>query len=108
MSEPIEVSDQDFEDKVINAQGPVLVDFWAPWCGPCLSIASTLKEIAKEYDGKVTIAKMNVDENANVPVSYGVRSIPYLALFKGGEVVDSVVGAVPKKTLTNMLDKALV
>ena len=103
----VNVTDSDFEAKVVKSDEPVLVDFWAPWCGPCVAISATLEQIAEEYKGKVTVAKINVDENANVPASYAVRSIPYLALFKGGEVVDSVVGSVPKAKLTEMIDKAL-
>ena len=106
-SKTIPVTDNDFEDVVIKSETPVLVDFWAPWCAPCRSISPTLDELSNEYDGKVKIVKMNVDENANIPVNYGVRSIPYMALFKGGEVVDSVVGSVPKTKLAEMLDKTL-
>ena len=101
----IDVTDTDFEEKVVKSKDPVLVDFWAPWCGPCVAISQTLEQIAKEYEGKITVAKVNVDENANVPASYAVRSIPFLALFKGGEVVDSIVGSVPKAKLTEMIDK---
>jgi thioredoxin 1 len=104
---PVEVTDQSFDSTVLQSSVPVLVDFWAPWCGPCRTIAPTLETLAEEYKGRVTIAKMNVDENANVPVQYGVRSIPYLALFKGGVVVDQTVGAKPKNVLAAMLDKAL-
>ena len=103
----VKVSDDDFEEKVLNSKTPVLVDFWAPWCGPCLSIAPLLEELAKDYANKISIAKMNVDDNPHMPVTYGVRSIPYLALFKEGKVVDSVVGSVPKAKLTQMLDKYL-
>ena len=107
MSKPIEVTDDTFDAKVLKSSQPVLVDFWAPWCGPCVSIAPTLEDLSKEYSGKLTVAKMNVDENANVPVSYGVRSIPYLALFKNGEIIDSVVGAVPKNRLVDMLNRSI-
>ena len=103
----IEVSDKSFDEAVLKSDKPVLVDFWAPWCGPCRSIAPALETLAEDYDGKVSITKMNVDENADVPVTYGVRSIPYIALFKGGELVDSLVGAVPKEKLAEMLDKSL-
>lgn len=103
----IEVTDQNFEEKVLKADHLVLVDFWAPWCGPCKAIGPSLEALAEEYAGKVTIAKMNVDENANVPANYGVRSIPFLALFKNGDVVDSMVGAAPKPKLAGLLDKNL-
>lgn len=103
----ITVTDSDFEEKVLKSANPVLVDFWAPWCGPCVSIAPTLEQLAAEYSDKLTIAKLNVDENAHVPVKYGVRSIPFLALFKEGEVVDSVVGAVPKAKLSEMIENQI-
>ena len=104
---PLEVTDSNFEQAVLKSSVPVLVDFWAPWCGPCRNIAPALESLASEYEGKAVIAKMNVDENANIPVQYGVRSIPYLALFKGGVIVDQTVGAVPKDKLAAMIDKAL-
>ena len=102
-----EVSDANFEQEVIKATTPVLVDFWAPWCGPCLAVAPTLDALAEEYQGKVTILKMNVDENANTPATYAVRSIPYMALFKDGKVIESLVGAQPKDKLKGIIDKAL-
>ena len=104
---PVEINDDNFKKEVLEASNPVLVDFWAPWCGPCVAIAPTLEALAKEYAGKVAIMKINVDENAHTPTEYGVRSIPYLALFKEGQVVDSVAGAVPKAKLSEMFDKAL-
>ncbi len=103
----LEVTDDNFDEKVLKSKLPVLVDFWAPWCGPCVSIAPTLEVLAQEYKGKVVLAKMNVDENAHVPVNYGVRSIPYMAMFVQGEVVGSIVGAVPKAKISALLDKAL-
>lgn len=103
----IEISDENFESTVLRSTTPVLVDFWAPWCGPCVSISPMLESLAQDFKGKVTIAKMNVDENANIPASFGVRSIPYLALFNKGELVDSVVGIIPKGDLINMFNKVL-
>ncbi|MBP6045140.1 thioredoxin [Candidatus Woesebacteria bacterium] len=101
------VTDKDFDEKVLKSTLPVLVDFWAPWCGPCLAIAPSLADLAKDFDGRVTIAKMNVDDNPNTPAAYGVRSIPYLAMFKNGKIVDSIVGAVPKTKLAQLLDKSV-
>ena len=103
----ISVNDDNFEEKVIKSDEPVLVDFWAPWCGPCVAIGPTLDTLAGEYKGKMTIAKMNVDENKHVPTSYGVRSIPYMVLFHRGKIVDSIAGAVPKAKLNEMIDKVL-
>mgnify|MGYP001387181295 CR=1 FL=1 len=103
----ITITDENFEEQVLQNDQVVLVDFWAPWCGPCLAIAPTLEELADEYKGKVTIAKMNVDENANVPVTYGVRSIPFLGCFKGGELQHSIIGNQPKAKLKEALDKCL-
>lgn len=104
----VALTDDNFNNQVIKSSHPVLVDFWAPWCSPCVAIAPTLEALAEEYKGRVTIGKMNVDENANIPSTYGVRSIPYLALFIDGEVVDSIVGSVPKARVAAMLDKVLV
>jgi len=101
------VSDDNFENEVIKSDIPVLVDFWAPWCGPCIAIGPVLEELAGEFQGKVKIAKMNVDENANIPAEYGVRSIPFLVMFKGGEVVESVVGASPKNKLKDIIEKSI-
>jgi thioredoxin 1 len=103
----IEVTDETFEKNVLQSNVPVLVDFWAPWCGPCVAIAPTLEEIAKDYKGKVSICKVNVDENRHAPSNYGVRSIPYLVLFKNGEIIDTVIGSVPKSKLVTMIDKAM-
>ena len=103
----ITVTDANFESSVIQSATPVLVDFWAPWCGPCVAIGPTLEGLAEEFKGRITVAKMNVDENANVPAQFGVRSIPYIVLMKNGKQVDSVVGAVPKAKLLDMINKAL-
>ena len=103
----IAISDATFDASVLKSDKPVLVDFWAPWCGPCVAIGPVLESLAAEYQGRAVIAKMNVDENANIPATFGVRSIPFLALFKGGKLVNSVVGAVPKTKLVEMLEGAL-
>ncbi len=103
----VAITDATFDNSVIKSSVPVLVDFWAPWCGPCVAIGPVLESLAQEYKGKLTIAKMNVDENANIPASFGVRSIPYMALFKNGKLVDSIVGAVPKTKLVDMIKKVL-
>jgi thioredoxin 1 len=103
----VEVSDQNFEQEVINAATPVLIDFWAPWCGPCKAIAPVVEELAGSYAGKLKVVKMNVDDNPQTPSRYGVRGIPNLILFKGGQVADQIVGAVPKAHLVRAIDQAL-
>lgn len=100
-----EISDESFEGDVLNSEIPALVDFWAPWCGPCKSIAPILEEIAEEYVGKIKIAKLNVDDNPKTPTQYNVKGIPNLVFFKGGEVVHQIVGAVPKEQLVAAIDK---
>lgn len=101
----IALSDDKFEADVINASGPVLVDFWAEWCGPCKMIAPILEEIATEYEGKVTVAKLNVDENNEAPPKYGIRGIPTLLLFKDGAVAGTKVGALSKTQLKEFIDE---
>ncbi|HWP00732.1 MAG TPA: thioredoxin TrxA [Methylococcus sp.] len=100
----IQLSDDEFEDRVLKATGPVLVDYWAEWCGPCKMIAPVLDEIVDEYEGRLTIAKLNVDDNPATPQRYGVRGIPTLMLFKDGEVVATKVGALTKSQLAAFLD----
>ena len=102
-----DIDDKNFEESVLKSSEPVFVDFWAPWCGPCVAMSPILEELASEYEGKVKVTKMNVDENANVPAEYGVRSIPFMVLFKDGQMVDQVVGAVPKAKLKEMFDKVV-
>ncbi len=103
------VTDQDFENEVIAASKtqPVVVDFWAEWCGPCRAIAPTLAQIAQEYSGKLKIVKLNVDENMNSSSRFNVRSIPTLLVFKGGQVADQIVGAVPKEQIEKVLARHL-
>tara|TARA_R110001583_G_scaffold52393_9_gene162864 strand:- start:16364 stop:16690 length:327 start_codon:yes stop_codon:yes gene_type:complete len=105
MSENIvTLSDASFDEDVVNASGPVLVDFWAEWCGPCKMIAPILGEVATEYAGKVTIGKLNIDENSATPPKFGIRGIPTLLLFKDGKVAATKVGALSKTQLTEFLD----
>lgn len=107
MGNVVEVSDQNFEQEVINSATPVLIDFWAPWCGPCKAIAPVVEELAGSYAGKLKVVKMNVDDNPQTPSRYGVRGIPNLILFKGGQVADQIVGAVPRAHLVRAIDQAL-
>jgi len=108
MSEQIKhVSDASFDADVLKADGPVLVDLWAPWCGPCRMVAPILDQLATEYQGRVTIAKLNVDENPDTAAKYQVRSIPTLLLFKGGQVAATKVGAASKSDLSAFLDQSL-
>jgi len=103
-----QVTDATFETEVLNAGSPVLVDFWAEWCGPCKMIAPILDEVATSYDGKLQIAKMNVDENREVPAKFGIRGIPTLMLFKDGQLAATKVGALSKAQLTAFIDQQLV
>jgi thioredoxin 1 len=101
------VSDQDFDTKVLKATRPVLVDFWAPWCGPCLAIAPTLESLASEFGDKVSFLKLDVEENPNVPASYGVRAIPFIALFKEGKMINQVTGPASRSKLAEMIQNAI-
>ncbi|MCA0042158.1 thioredoxin [Celeribacter litoreus] len=101
----VKVSDDTFSSEVLESDIPVVVDFWAEWCGPCKQIGPSLEELSEELDGKVKIAKVNVDENPNAPAQFGVRSIPALFMFKGGEVVSAKVGAAPKAALANWISE---
>lgn len=104
----MQVTDADFESVVLKSDKPVLVDFWAPWCGPCRALAPVIDELSEEYAGKVKVVKMNVDENPITPTKYGVRAIPTLVLIKNGETVEQITGGMPKANLISLLDtKAL-
>ena len=103
----VKVNDANFKEEVLESDIPALVDFWAEWCGPCLMVAPVLKEIAKEYKGKLKVCKVNVDEAPNTASKYGVMSIPTLAIFKNGKVVDRVVGALPKAELESVIKKQI-
>lgn len=105
MSEVLHINDADFESIVVNSDIPVLLDFWAPWCGPCKMIAPVLDELAPEFAGKVKIVKMNVDDNQTTPAQFGVRSIPTLLLIKNSQVVATQVGALPKTQLANFINQ---
>ena len=107
MSAAEQVTDSTFEQEVLKSEVPVLVEFWAPWCGPCRMVAPVVEEIAEQYEGQIKVVKVNTDENPNIASQYGIRSIPTLMIFKGGDKVDMVVGAVPKTTLANTLEKYL-
>lgn len=105
MSAVAEITTANFETDVLQSDLPVLVDFWAPWCGPCRLVSGVVDELAQDYAGRVKVVKINTDEQAAIASQYGIRSIPTLIVFKGGQVADQVVGAVPKTTLAKTLDK---
>ena len=103
----VQITDDNFESEVIRSNLPVLIDFWAPWCGPCKSIAPVIEELAREYEGKLKVAKLNVDENPITPSRYGVRGIPNLLILKGGAVKEQMVGVVAKSRLIDAIEKVL-
>lgn len=103
----VTITDNNFEEEVINSGLPVLIDFWATWCGPCRMVAPIVEEIATEYEGKVKIGKLDVDANQQTSIKYGVRSIPTLLVFKGGELKETIIGAVPKKHIVEKLEKVM-
>lgn len=105
---PIEITESNFENEVLKSDKPVLIDIWAEWCGPCRMVAPIVEEIAKEYDGKIKVGKLDVDANPAVSMQYGIRSIPTLLIFKSGKVVDQIIGAVPKRNIVQKLEKYLI
>ncbi|MCC6764951.1 MAG: thioredoxin [Deltaproteobacteria bacterium] len=107
MADVQQVSDDTFQSEVLQASLPVLIDFWAPWCGPCRAIAPMVEELADTYSGKLKVVKMNVDDNQHTPQKYGVRGIPNLIIFKNGTVQEQIVGAVPKGQLVKAIDKVV-
>ncbi|MBW1679231.1 MAG: thioredoxin [Deltaproteobacteria bacterium] len=107
MGKEVILTDTNFNEEVINAGTPVLVDFWAEWCGPCRMVGPVIEEIADEFEGRVKVAKLNVDDNQQTAAKYGIRSIPTLLLFKGGELVDQMVGVQPKANLVENINKVL-
>ena len=104
MAKPIAVTDATFDEEVLKSNEPVLVDFWAEWCGPCRMIAPAVEELASEYEGKAKVAKVDVDNNPEISIKYNIRSIPTLLIFKKGEIVDQIIGAVPKTHLKKQLE----
>ncbi|HVN29780.1 MAG TPA: thioredoxin [Candidatus Binataceae bacterium] len=103
----VHVTDATFEQEVLKSDKPVLIDFWAPWCAPCRAIAPSIDELANEYDGRLKVVKINVDDNPQTPARFGVRGIPNLIIVKGGQVKEQIVGAVPKNTLVRAVDGAI-
>ena len=107
MSKTIVLNDDNFESEVLNSEIPVLVDFWAEWCGPCRALAPVIEEIAEDYGSELKVGKLNVDENPGAPSAYDVRSIPTLIVFKDGAVLDRIVGALPKNLITDLVDSVV-
>ena len=104
MSQPLHITDENFESEVLNSDKPVLVDFWATWCGPCRMIAPIIEDLAKDYEGKAVIGKLDVDNNQLAAEKFGIRSIPTILIFKGGQLVDTIIGAVGKPYITELLE----
>lgn len=107
MSELLQITDENFDAEIINSELPAIVDFWAEWCGPCRMVSPMVEELAKEYEGKIKVAKMDVDQNRETPTRFGIRNIPTLILFKGGEVAHTIIGAQPKTSIEEELKKLL-
>ncbi len=103
----LELTDANFDEKVLNSDKPVLVDFWAEWCGPCRMVGPVVEELSKDYDGKAVVGKVNVDNNPSISAKFGIRNIPTILFFKNGEIVDKQVGAVPKSVLASKIDAQL-
>ncbi len=107
MAKPVHVTEQSFDQEVVKAETPVLVDFWAEWCGPCRLIAPIVEDFAREYEGKLKVAKVDVDDNQNLAMKFSIMSIPTLGVFKGGQLVERIVGYMPKAELKRRVDAAL-
>jgi thioredoxin 1 len=107
MGKAVVVTDSNFNDEVVNSQTPVLIDFWAEWCGPCRIVGPVVEELAQEFEGKIKVGKVNVDENQKTAAQFGIRSIPTLLIFKDGTLVNQMVGAQPKKKLVEAINKIL-
>ena len=107
MGNVMEVTDDSFDSEIVNSEIPAMVDFWAEWCGPCKMVSPIVEELAGEYDGKIKVAQMDVDHNRQTPAKFGIRNIPTLILFKGGEVVNMIIGAQPKSSIEEELKKLL-